>query len=493
MNDTNTRYTLKIKPTKIALTLLSVSIGVMILSLIGQRFRFFGGYSISGPVEEYFLDTFIFEFFINNEGSIATFWNTFLLIITSALAFVVASAKFSQKNKYRFEWMLLGMVFLYLSIDESAVIHEKFNALLKDLPDINGWAHYKWVYAGAAAVLALTVMFIRFYLHLDVRNKVLFPVSMALYLGGAFGGELFSGHYAQTYGTKNIPYMLMTHGEELGEHVGIILMIFTLLTYLLSNYSKIGITARKGEKETEDFQYTIKVDPNRAVIALFSISCMILIFSLLGQLEYYTDDPTKIFFRKLFTTEFFVNNGENITTYWNVLILIIMSAVTFAIATVKHARKEKYSYEWWGLGVIFFYFAVDELAGITHKFATLLKELPTMEGGFLYYWFYPVAAAVIILLIVFFIRFYLHMDMPNKVLFPISIVLFTLGAFRAELLSGRYAQIYGITNSTYLSLIHAEEFMEHLGIILMIYLLLTYFATLVSEMEFIPQVTEKVS
>jgi hypothetical protein len=248
MADIHPRQTIRIKPSKIALSLLSISFGIMILSLLGQRFRFFGGYRISGPVQEYFLDTFIFEFFINNEGNIATFWNTLLLIITSALAFLLASAKFSQKDKYRFEWLLLGLVFLYLSIDESAIIHEKFSALLKNLPDINGWAHYKWLYAGAAAVIVLMVMFIRFYLHLDLRNKILFPFSMVLYLAGAFGGELFSGHYAQGHGTRNITYMLMTHGEELGEHIGIIMMIFTLLTYLIANYSKIGFSVDTSKK-----------------------------------------------------------------------------------------------------------------------------------------------------------------------------------------------------------------------------------------------------
>jgi hypothetical protein len=243
------RHTIKIDPRKIAFSLLSVSIVIMLLSLLGQRFRFFGGYDIKGPVQEYFLDTFIFEFFINNEGNIATFWNTMLLLLTSAVAFVLAAAKFSQRDRYRFEWLLLGIVFFYLSMDESSVIHEKFSSLLKDLPDINGWAHYKWLYAGAAAVLVLTFLFLRFYLHLDLRNKILFPVSMALYLFGAFGGELLSGHYAQANGTKNIPYALLTHAEELGEHIGIILMIFTLLTYLLANYSKIGFRVSTGREE----------------------------------------------------------------------------------------------------------------------------------------------------------------------------------------------------------------------------------------------------
>ncbi|MBL8079819.1 MAG: hypothetical protein JNM55_17765 [Anaerolineales bacterium] len=487
MDELKIQHAIKIKPTRIALSLLSVSLVIMLLSLLGQRFRFFGGYSISGPVQEYFLDTFIFEFFINNEGNIATFWNTLLLIITSALAFVIASAKFSQKDKYRFEWLLLGLVFLYLSMDESAIIHEKFSILLKNMPDVNGWAHYKWIYAGAAAVLLLMVMFIRFYLHLDLRNKILFPVAMSLYLGGAFGGELFSGHYAQANGTKNIVYMLMTHGEELGEHIGIILMIFTLLTYLVRNYSKIGLTTRSVNNTAEDSHHIIKIDPAKSIIVFFSVSLTIVIFSLLGQREYYTGNPTEKFFRELFTTEFFVNNSENIATYWNMLLLTIMSVSAFAIASIKRVQKSKYKHEWLGLGIMFSYFAMDELSGVTHRFAKLLKDLPTMEGGFLYNWFYPVAAVIIILVLVFFIWFTLRLDMQKKYLFPISIVLYAMGAFRAELFSGRYAEMYGTTTTSYLYLTHVEEFVEYIGITLMIYLLFTYFSTLVSEIEFTSQ------
>jgi hypothetical protein len=129
------------------------------------------------------------------------------------------------------------------------VIHEKFNVLLKNMPDFNGWAHYKWLYAGILVVLLLSTVFIRFYLHLDLRNKILFPVSVGLYLLGAFGGELFSGRYAQYYGTKNLTYMLITHGEEFGEHIGIILMIYTLVAYLTNFYSEISLVAETPEKK----------------------------------------------------------------------------------------------------------------------------------------------------------------------------------------------------------------------------------------------------
>jgi hypothetical protein len=247
MDDTRTRHTIRIKPIKIALALLFVSFVIMILSLLGQQFRFFGQYRIN-PVQDYLLKMFIHQFFVNDEGNITTYWKVLLLIMMAALTFIIASAKFAQKDRYRFEWWLLGAVFSYLSVDEASIIHEKFSALLKSLPDLNGWAHYRWLYAGAAAVIFLTLVFIRFYLHLDLSYKILFPLSAAVYILGAAGGELFSGHYAQYYGTKNITYTLMTHGEEFGQHFGSIMMVFTLLTYLVAHYPKIGFTTQETEK-----------------------------------------------------------------------------------------------------------------------------------------------------------------------------------------------------------------------------------------------------
>ena len=219
----------------------------MILSLIGQQDRFFGEYRVN-PVQDYLLKIFIHQFFVNDEGNITTYWKALLLILSSVLTFVIASAKFAQKDRYRYDWWLLGAVFLYLSVDEASIIHEKFSALLKGLPDLNGWAHYRWLYAGAVAVTSLAVVFIRFYLHLDIRNKVLFPLAAGIYLLGAAGGELFSGHYAQTYGTKNITYTLMTHGEEFGQHFGSIVMVYTLLTYLIAHYSQIAFASPGPEK-----------------------------------------------------------------------------------------------------------------------------------------------------------------------------------------------------------------------------------------------------
>jgi hypothetical protein len=251
MENPKSHHTIQINPAKITISMIGVTLLLEVLSLIGQQDRFFGQFNVN-PVQDYLLKMFIHQFFVNDEANLTTYWKTILLAAGAALTFIIASAKFSQKDRYRYEWWLLGAVFTYLSIDEASIIHEKFSALLKGLPSLNGWVHYRWLYAGVAAVMVLTVVFLRFYFHLDLRNKILFPLSAGIYVLGAAGGELFSGHYAQYYGTKNITYTLMTHAEEFGQHFGSILLVFTLLTYLVAYYSKIGFITQDAGKTPGD-------------------------------------------------------------------------------------------------------------------------------------------------------------------------------------------------------------------------------------------------
>jgi hypothetical protein len=234
----------------------------------------------------------------------------------------------------------------------------------------------------------------------------------------------------------------------------------------------------------QNSQPVIKINPLKIAVTLFAASLVVLIFSLLGQRPYQTGNPTEKFFRELFTTEFFINNRENIATYWNMLILIIACVLIFIIASTKNAQKSKSQYAWYVLGVIFAFFAIDTLAGVSDRFIRLLRDLPTMEGGFLYNWLYPVTWGILLLLLVFFIWFHIQLDVRNKFLFPLSMLLYVFGAYKTQLLGSYYAELYGSTSTTYLFITHAQEFAEYLGIILMIYLLLIYLTSQISELEF---------
>jgi hypothetical protein len=236
------QHTVHIKTRQIMITLVVLSLVFIVLSLTGQWFRLFpDSYSISGPTQEFFLDLFIDKFSVNTENNIPTYFNTAILLLAASLIFLIASARYAGKDRYRYEWILLGFVFLYLSIDESAVIHETFTKLFKDAPDINGWLHYKWVIPGSLAVSLLCLAFLRFFLHLETRYKLLFFLSSAVYLAGALGSELVSGRYANEFGTKSFTYSALTTVEESLEWFGVILLIFTLLKYIESHMPETNL------------------------------------------------------------------------------------------------------------------------------------------------------------------------------------------------------------------------------------------------------------
>jgi len=234
------QHTFTIRPGRAAAILVVISLTFVALSLTGQYLRLFpNSYHISGPLQEFFLDLFIQKFDVNTESNIPTYYNTLILVIIAVLAFVIASVKRAQKDKYRNEWFLLAIVFLIMSIDEASVIHEKFSILLKSMPNVDGLFAYKWVIGGIFVVLVLGLLFLRFFLHLDNRNKILLFLSSAIYLTGALGSEMISGRYQAMYGTKNFTYSAMTTFEESFEWFGITLMIFTLLTYMQAHLSEI--------------------------------------------------------------------------------------------------------------------------------------------------------------------------------------------------------------------------------------------------------------
>jgi hypothetical protein len=236
----DSRHTVQIGIKKFIAVLVILSLVFIGLSLLGQWYRLFpDSYTISGPTQEFFLDLFIDKFSVNTENNVPTYFNTIILMIAALLVFLIASAKNARRDKYRYEWLLLGLVLLYLSVDEAAVIHEEFSRLFKDAPDINGWLHYKWVIPGSIAVLILALAFVRFFLHLENRHKLLFFASSAVYLAGALGSELISGRYANQHGTKSFTYSTLTTVEESLEWFGVILLIFTLLGYIQAHVHEI--------------------------------------------------------------------------------------------------------------------------------------------------------------------------------------------------------------------------------------------------------------
>jgi hypothetical protein len=241
---TNTAPTIKIHPKRALLILSACSVLLVVLSIWGQYLKYFSGsYDIRGPIHEFFIDLLMQAFYMDAEGNVPTYFNTIVLFIPAILFAVISAWKFSIKEKFGFHWLGLALIFLYLSMDEAAVLHERLIKPMRSIINFEGYGgifYFAWVIPGIAAVIIFLLAYLRFFLHLENKFKLLFFVSLAIYLSGVIGGELLSGHFAETIGLKNFTYAMYTSLEESLELFGASMIAYSLLAYI-NQYLPDGI------------------------------------------------------------------------------------------------------------------------------------------------------------------------------------------------------------------------------------------------------------
>ncbi len=233
--------TIKLSPKRILIGLLVMVAAIVALSIYGQKIRFFGVADIRGPWHEFLLDQLMQNFYLDTEGNVTTFVNALLLFIPSLLLTVIGMWKITVKDKFRFHWIGLALIFLFLSIDEAAVIHESMIKPMRAIVGAEGFFYFAWVIPGMVIVAAFGLVYLMFFLHLENKFKILFLLSLGVYISGVIGGEMVSGYYASSIGQKNFTYAVVASLEESIEYIGCSLIIYSLLKYI-EHYLPEGMT-----------------------------------------------------------------------------------------------------------------------------------------------------------------------------------------------------------------------------------------------------------
>jgi hypothetical protein len=209
--------TLYINPKKVLILLMSV-MGLLIL--VSVTLNLFGLLYI--PV--FRVTRRVFG--LSAERNIPTLFSSVILLASSMLLGYIAYLTRLTGGRYSLFWAGLSLGFLYLSIDETAYIHENFSE------DIAGW-----IFVVAPFVLLFFVAYIRFFLHLPRKTKLLFLSSAILFIGGAFILEFIGSWQISLAGKNNLATTIVyTTIEESLEMIGINLFIYSLLLYLRDNF-----------------------------------------------------------------------------------------------------------------------------------------------------------------------------------------------------------------------------------------------------------------
>nr|WP_290228386.1 hypothetical protein [Trichocoleus desertorum] len=188
-------------------------------------------------------------FNLDYERNIPSWYASISLLACSVLLATIAKTQPKETRPKAGDWWTLSIIFLFLSIDELASIHELFINPVRNTLGTTGIFHYAWVIPYGGLVLLLGLRYVKFLAQLPARTRRSFVVSGAIYIGGALGMEMVGSWHVTLYGQQNLAYALIMSVEETLEMLGIVVFLHALLTYLKRYVTTIQISIGNNASE----------------------------------------------------------------------------------------------------------------------------------------------------------------------------------------------------------------------------------------------------
>ena len=198
-----------------------------LIAFFGSRVRFDDFY-----LEEV-RESFVRLFILDGEANVPTWFSSSILLACAMLLAWIAMCQRAAEDRFWRHWTVLAAGFLYMSLDETAVIHEMLIRPTRQLLGFGGVLHFSWVVPAVILVLILAVAFARFIRNLPRGTRNLFLLSGTLFVLGSLGMESVSAFFYTGIGLESVGYGLATTVEEALEMAGIVLFLKALLEYLL--------------------------------------------------------------------------------------------------------------------------------------------------------------------------------------------------------------------------------------------------------------------
>jgi hypothetical protein len=245
--------TIPYSPQKIARTLSFVVVFLTSVHIVTQASKYFWNHER--------LLGFVKLFDLNLESNIPSWYSSCALLFC---AYLLAHIAYLKKGfSYSGHWKVLSFIFVYLSADEAAALHEKWNFLLHPLIHTTGPLAFPWVIPFSIFVIIVLLSYLKFLGHLVTRIRWLFLAAGSIYVGAALGSELIEGYLLGDSGIETFAFQLAVALEEFLEMFGIVIFIYALLSYLQglsknsppsldqqeTNYQAVAIEFSSNEKK----------------------------------------------------------------------------------------------------------------------------------------------------------------------------------------------------------------------------------------------------
>ena len=185
---------------------------------------------------------------LNGEANLPTWFSAALLLAAAAVLAVIWRTTPEGARAGRRYWAVLAAVFVFLSADEAAELHEMLNPLREHVGN-GGLLYWAWVVPYGIAGLAFVAAYARFLRRLPSRTARLFVASGVLYVGGALALEMAGGMVMDRVGRGTLPVVVLYTLEELAEMSAIVLFIYALLDYLARRGGRVEVEVHSGARD----------------------------------------------------------------------------------------------------------------------------------------------------------------------------------------------------------------------------------------------------
>jgi hypothetical protein len=214
--------------------------------------------------------------------------------------------------------------------------------------------------------------------------------------------------------------------------------------------------------------------------ALLLLVMLLIGLSIIGQCSKHLLGHTQL---KGFVPTFYVDSESSAPTWYSSAALGLAGALLSVIAAAKFKTADNFRWHWACLGGLLFLLSLDEIAMIHELPIEPLREQFGAGGALYYPWVIP-GAALVAGIGCLFLRFFWHLPRRTRCLFFLAGVVFVSGSIGVEMYSGVQADLSGEENLDYALVVTIEEFLEMLGVVVLIRATLEYIESNLGGLQF---------
>jgi hypothetical protein len=188
---------------------------------------------------------FVRLFYVDAEANIPTFYSALAWLLcglTSGIICITQQKIEQPRLKFTRHWKWLAFLFIYLAIDEISAIHEAYIDPLRSLFNASGLFYFTWVILGMIWFVIIAASCFQLLKHLPTNIRNLLILAGAIFMTGAVGVEMIGGWYTEIHGHQaDMLYALVATLEEALEMLGVLTLLYALLSYLSMQVDSFGI------------------------------------------------------------------------------------------------------------------------------------------------------------------------------------------------------------------------------------------------------------